>query len=57
MHSKSSHKKIIDSNETSDVELNDSFVDSLLGMIELKYNDQFFDFTVKKDITKRETTP
>ena len=36
------------SNETSDAELNESFVDSLLGMIELKHNDRFFNFTVKK---------
>ena len=30
------------------MELNEPFFDSLLGMTELKHNDQFFNFTVKK---------
>ena len=51
-------KKTKESNETSGVELNKSFVDSLLDMTELKCNDQFFfNFTAKKDVAKRETAP
>ena len=58
LYSKSSHEKAMKSNEASDVELNDSFADSLLGTIDLKDNGQFFfNSTAKKAIfQKRNST-
>ena len=48
LDSKSSDKKIIDSNSATDIEVNKTFVDSLLRMIESKYDDDFSNLSAKK---------
>ena len=50
-------KTMIKSNSSTGMENNDNFVNRVLSMMELKRNDEFFNFTVKKDIIGKVVMP
>ena len=50
-------KTMIESNASTVMENNDNFANRVLSIMELKHNDELFNFTVKKDITGKVVMP